>query len=76
MRALAVQDVLVSMMSTPNWSQRPECREVLTEYNEWSIHKQIVIHCNDFQQTMNKLQSNEITSFHEFLNAKLNIKVR
>ncbi|CAG2103831.1 unnamed protein product [Medioppia subpectinata] len=39
---LYLYQTLVSMMSTPNWRQRPECRQVLAKYNKWSIHKTVV----------------------------------
>ncbi|CAG2114596.1 unnamed protein product [Medioppia subpectinata] len=32
---------LVAMISTPNWRQRPECRQVLATHNEWSIDKNV-----------------------------------
>ncbi|CAG2106489.1 unnamed protein product [Medioppia subpectinata] len=31
---LCLYQTLVAMMSTPNWKQRPECREVLAKHNE------------------------------------------
>ncbi|CAG2104625.1 unnamed protein product, partial [Medioppia subpectinata] len=39
---------LLAMMSTPFWRQRPECREVLAKYNEWSIDKTIVTNHKEF----------------------------
>ncbi|CAG2110287.1 unnamed protein product [Medioppia subpectinata] len=39
---------LLAMMSTPFWRQRPECRQVLAEYNEWSIDKTIVTNHKEF----------------------------
>ncbi|CAG2108996.1 unnamed protein product [Medioppia subpectinata] len=34
--------ILQSMVSYPLWNNRPECREVLAEYNEWSIDKSVL----------------------------------
>ncbi|CAG2100145.1 unnamed protein product [Medioppia subpectinata] len=39
---LCIYETLLSMMSTPFWQQRPECREVLAKYNEWSIDKTFI----------------------------------
>ncbi|CAG2106870.1 unnamed protein product, partial [Medioppia subpectinata] len=39
---------LLAMMSTPNWRQRPECREVLAKHNEWSIDKSVVTNHKEF----------------------------
>ncbi|CAG2172808.1 unnamed protein product [Oppiella nova] len=40
-----MQKVLVSMITT-NWTERPECREVLHKYNEWSIDRNIILENN------------------------------
>ncbi|CAG2107295.1 unnamed protein product [Medioppia subpectinata] len=34
---------LQSMMSSPDYNQRPECREVLAKQNEWSIDKTFIV---------------------------------
>ncbi|CAG2106395.1 unnamed protein product [Medioppia subpectinata] len=39
---------LLAMMSTPNWRQRPECREVLAKRNEWSIDWTVVTNHKEF----------------------------
>ncbi|CAG2112707.1 unnamed protein product, partial [Medioppia subpectinata] len=36
---LCLYQTLLAMMSTPNWRQRPECRQMLAKHNEWSIDK-------------------------------------
>ncbi|CAG2110910.1 unnamed protein product, partial [Medioppia subpectinata] len=39
---LCIYETLLAMMSTPFWRQRPECRQVLAKYNEWSIDKTFI----------------------------------
>ncbi|CAG2163402.1 unnamed protein product [Oppiella nova] len=46
------QNILQSMMLTPKWSQRPECSEVLAEYNEWSIDRNILANDPRFESTL------------------------
>ncbi|CAG2113136.1 unnamed protein product [Medioppia subpectinata] len=43
---LSLYQTLAAMMSTPNWRQRPECRQVLAKYNEWSIDKTCQLNCS------------------------------
>ncbi|CAG2104935.1 unnamed protein product [Medioppia subpectinata] len=45
---LCMYRTLLAMMSTPNWRQRPECREVLAKHNEWSNDKTVVTTHKDF----------------------------
>ncbi|CAG2104933.1 unnamed protein product, partial [Medioppia subpectinata] len=45
---LCMSQILEKMMSTPNWRQRPECREVLAKHNEWSIDKTVVTNHKEF----------------------------
>ncbi|CAG2121390.1 unnamed protein product, partial [Medioppia subpectinata] len=40
---------LAAMMSTPFWRQRPECRQVLATYNEWSIDRTVVTNHTAFK---------------------------
>ncbi|CAG2106090.1 unnamed protein product [Medioppia subpectinata] len=42
--------MLQSMMSFPIWDDRPECRQVLAKYNEWSIEKTYVVENKDFNK--------------------------
>ncbi|CAG2100146.1 unnamed protein product [Medioppia subpectinata] len=48
---LCIYETLLSMMSTPFWQQRPECREVLAKYNEWSIDKTFIKDHKEFNST-------------------------
>src|SRR5882672_2744647 len=59
------------MLSTPKWSQRPECSEVLAEYNEWSIDRNILANDPRFESTLSRLQSNDNSFFHQFLSYSL-----
>ncbi|CAG2118083.1 unnamed protein product, partial [Medioppia subpectinata] len=47
---LCLYQTLQSMMSSPNWRQRPECRQVLAKYNEWSIDKSVVTNDKEFNE--------------------------
>ncbi|CAG2117149.1 unnamed protein product [Medioppia subpectinata] len=41
---------LQSMLSSPDYNQRPECREVLAKHNEWSIDKTVVTNHKEFNE--------------------------
>ncbi|CAG2103916.1 unnamed protein product, partial [Medioppia subpectinata] len=47
---LCLYQTLVAMMSTPFWRQRPECRQVLATYNEWSIDRTVITGHKEFDQ--------------------------
>ncbi|CAG2113014.1 unnamed protein product [Medioppia subpectinata] len=63
----SIYGTLLDMMSTPFWRQRPECREVLAKYNEWSIDKTFVTKQNNFHEVLNTLKSNNNSGFYEIL---------
>ncbi|CAG2167376.1 unnamed protein product, partial [Oppiella nova] len=48
--------ILFTMISTPQWNKRPECSEVLSEYNEWSIDRNIIANDGQFETTLRGLQ--------------------
>ncbi|CAG2179403.1 unnamed protein product [Oppiella nova] len=39
---IKLREVLVSMSLSPNWEDRPECKDVLKTYLEWAIHEKYV----------------------------------
>ncbi|CAG2163752.1 unnamed protein product [Oppiella nova] len=51
--------ILSTMMSTPEWHQRPECSEILSEYNEWPIDRNILANDPRFDGILSRLQSND-----------------
>ena len=66
-KVISLHNILHSMMSTPNWEQRPECSQVLAEYNEWSIDRNILANDTQFEFTLSRLQSNDNQFFFKFL---------
>ena len=54
------------------YNERPDCSQVLSEYNEWSIDKSVVINDTEFDTTLNKLREYDNKFFVEFINYKLN----
>ncbi|CAG2166418.1 unnamed protein product [Oppiella nova] len=44
--------ILVSMASTPTFSQRPDCSQVLREYSEWSVDRNILRKTIEFELTL------------------------
>ncbi|CAG2102272.1 unnamed protein product [Medioppia subpectinata] len=59
--------MLQSMMSTPIWDDRPECREVLAKHNEWSIDKNVIANHKEFISVLNTLKSNVNSVFYEIM---------
>ncbi|CAG2118995.1 unnamed protein product, partial [Medioppia subpectinata] len=53
---LCMYEILQQMMAIM-WRQRPECRQVLAKYNEWSIDKSIIINNVEFNSELDKLKS-------------------
>ncbi|CAG2171693.1 unnamed protein product [Oppiella nova] len=39
---IKLREVLVSMSLSPNWEDRPECKDVLKTYHEWAIDEKYV----------------------------------
>ena len=61
---------MVLMMSFPDWMDRPECSEVLTEYNKWAIDQNILVNDTQFEPLFNRLKCYEILFFYEFMQNK------
>ncbi|CAG2175538.1 unnamed protein product [Oppiella nova] len=53
--------ILVSMASTPTFSQRPDCSQVLREYSEWSVDRNILMR----RMSIGQAYSNEL--FEKYL---------
>ena len=71
-RELQLQTLLDSMV-THKWRLRPECRQVLEKYNEWSIDRHVVINSVNFDEILNTLKSHKNTFFYDLLSTiKLN----
>ncbi|CAG2167093.1 unnamed protein product, partial [Oppiella nova] len=60
-----LQTILISMFRTRLWHRRPECSEVLSEYNEWSIDRNILANDTRFDGILSILQSNDNHLFIE-----------
>ena len=59
-------DQIIDSMCVAIHSTRPECRQVLDKYNEWSIHK----NCLKTDSTLKLIQQNDYKFFAEYFNAK------
>ena len=53
----------------PHWTDRPECSQVLSEYNLWSIHENCLKTDPTFESTLNLIQQNDYKFFAEYFNA-------
>ncbi|CAG2102935.1 unnamed protein product [Medioppia subpectinata] len=67
---LCIKHILVENMSKFDWKQRPECREVLAKYNEWSIDKTIINNHKEFNATRNKLKSNDNSLYYKLISCE------
>ena len=81
-RVLKLQDLLQSMSyynwdhphkPGPHWTDRPECSQVLSEYNLWSIHKSYIESdlIDNFISSTNTQQSTDGLFFQEYFKTKL-----
>ncbi|CAG2163266.1 unnamed protein product [Oppiella nova] len=68
---LELQTILDSMF-TNTWAKRPECREVIDKYNEWSIDQNILTNDTEFDGTLHRLQANDNSFFYQILTSILN----
>ena len=57
-------------MCVPIHSTRPECSQVLSEYNLWSIHENCLKTDPTFDSTLKLIQQNDYKFFAQYFNAK------
>src|SRR5580693_6048984 len=78
-RVLKLQDLLQSMsyynwrhphIPGPHWTDRPECSQVLSEYNLWFIHENCLKSDPTLGSTLKLIQRNDFKFFAEYLKAK------
>ena len=63
--------VLVSMSVRDDPNERPECSQVLSEYNLWSIHENCLKTDPTFESTLNPIQQNDYKYCADYLGTKL-----
>ena len=60
----------------PHWTDRPECSQVLSEYNLWSIHENCLKTDPTFDSTLKLIQQNDYKFFAQYFKAKYEGMVR
>jgi len=63
-------DQIIDSMCVPIHSTRPECSQVLSEYNLWSIDRNCLENDPTFESTLKLINRNENKFFIEFFKAK------
>ena len=63
-------DQIIDSMCVPIHSTRPECSQVLSEYNLWSIHENCLKSDPSLGSTLKLIQRNDFKFFAEYFKVK------